>query len=156
MSSLGRFKQGVSKQGVTTFAWRPGWQYDVAVTWGADSVPASDYRVQFGPLSTRRGCRICATGRLLGRPRRETMYWQANANTPPLRYSHHKMCPIRMTGSLKTFRTSYTAIPAGPTPPTPIRIIIRGVPLQGGGTGLDLYQICIQARFDTSQFPILI
>ena len=26
----GRFQQGVSKQGVTTFAWRPGWQYDVA------------------------------------------------------------------------------------------------------------------------------
>ena len=35
------------------------------------------------------------------------------------------------------------------------RIIIRGVPSQGG-TGLDTYPICIQARFDTYQFPILI
>ena len=26
---LGTFKQGVSKQGVTIFAWRPGSQYDV-------------------------------------------------------------------------------------------------------------------------------
>ena len=26
----------------------------------------------------------------------------------------------------------------------------------GGGTGLDTYQICIQARFDTYQIPFLI
>ena len=32
--------------------------------------------------STRRGCRICVTVRLPVRPRGETMYWQANANTP--------------------------------------------------------------------------
>ena len=36
----------------------------------------------FGRPSTRRGCRICVTVRLPVRPRRETMYWQANANTP--------------------------------------------------------------------------
>ena len=36
-----------------------------------------------------------------------------------------------------------------------IGIIIRGVPSQGG-TGLDTYQTCTQARFDTYQFPILI
>ena len=34
-------------------------------------------------------------------------------------------------------------------------IIIRGVPWQGG-TGLDTYQICIQACFDTYQIPSLI
>ena len=33
-----------------------------------------------------------------------------------------------------------------------LRIIIRGVPWQGG-TGLDTYRICIQARFDTYQIP---
>ena len=65
-----------------TFAWRPGSQYDVAATQGADSALASDCRAQFGRPSTRRGCRICVTVRLLVRPCRETMYWQANANTP--------------------------------------------------------------------------
>ena len=65
-----------------TFAWRPGSQYNVAVTRGADSVLASDCRAQFGRPSTRRGCRICVTVRLPVRPRGETMYWQANANTP--------------------------------------------------------------------------
>ena len=53
----GTFKQGVSKQGVMTFAWRPGSQYDVVATRGADSVLASDYRAQFGRPSTRRGWR---------------------------------------------------------------------------------------------------
>ena len=65
-----------------TFAWRPGSQYDVPATRGADSVLASDCRAQFGRPSTRRGCRICVTVRLPFRQRRETMYWQANANTP--------------------------------------------------------------------------
>ena len=65
-----------------TFAWRPGSQYDAAATRGADSVLASDCRAQFGRPSTRRGCRICVTVRLPVRPRGETMYWQANANTP--------------------------------------------------------------------------
>ena len=45
---LGKFKQGVSKQGVTTFAWRPGSQYDVAATRDANNVLASDCRAQFG------------------------------------------------------------------------------------------------------------
>ena len=79
---LGTFKQGVSKQGVMTFAWRPGSQYDVAAKRGADTVLASDCRAQFGRPSTRRGCRICVTVPLPVRPCRETMYWQANANTP--------------------------------------------------------------------------
>ena len=79
---LGTFKQGVSKQGVMTFAWRPGSQYDVAARRCADIVLASDCRAQFGRPSTRRRCRICVTVRLPVRPRRETMYWQANANTP--------------------------------------------------------------------------
>ena len=79
---MGTFKQGVSKQGVMTFAWRPGSQYDVAATRGADSVLASDCRAHFGRPSTRRGCRICVTLRLPVRPRGETMYRQANANTP--------------------------------------------------------------------------
>ena len=61
---------------------RPGWQYDVAATRGADSVLASDCRAQCGRPSTRGGCRICVTVRLPVRPRGETMYWQANANTP--------------------------------------------------------------------------
>ena len=65
-----------------TFAWRPGSQHDVAATRGADSVLASDCRAQFGLPSTRRGCRICVTVRLPVRLRGETMYWQANANTP--------------------------------------------------------------------------
>ena len=65
-----------------TFAWRPGSQHDVSATRGADSVVASDCRAQFGLPSTRRGCRICVTVRLPVRPRGETMYWQANANTP--------------------------------------------------------------------------
>ena len=34
----GRFKEGVSKQRVTIFVWRPGWQYDVAATASADNV----------------------------------------------------------------------------------------------------------------------
>ena len=75
-------REGVSKQRVTTFAWQLGSQYDVAATRGADSVAASDCRAQFGRPSTRRGCRICVTVRLLVRPRGETMYWQANANAP--------------------------------------------------------------------------
>ena len=37
LTNWGTFKQGVSKQGVMTFAWRPGSQYDVAATRGADS-----------------------------------------------------------------------------------------------------------------------
>ena len=82
LSLQGTFKQGVSKQGVMTFAWRPGSQHDVSATRGADSVLASDCRAQFGLPSTRRGCRICMTVRLPARPRGETMYWQANANTP--------------------------------------------------------------------------
>ena len=65
-----------------TFAWRPGSQHGVSATCGADSVLASDCRAQFGLASTRRGCRICVTVRLPVRPRGETMYWQANANTP--------------------------------------------------------------------------
>ena len=65
-----------------TFAWRPESQHDVAATGGADSVLASDCRAQFGLPSTRRGCRICVTVRLPVRQRGETMYWQANANTP--------------------------------------------------------------------------
>ena len=65
-----------------TFAWRPGSQYNVAATGGADSVLASDCRAQFGRPSTRKGCPICVTVRLPVRPRGETMYWQANANTP--------------------------------------------------------------------------
>ena len=80
--SLGTFKQGVSKQGVMTFAWRPGSQYDVGATRGADSALASDCRTQFGRHSTRRGCRICVTVRLPARPHGETIYWQANADTP--------------------------------------------------------------------------
>ena len=64
------------------FAWRPGSQYSVAATRGADSALASDCRAQFGRPSTRRGCRICVTVRLPVPPRGETMYWQANANTP--------------------------------------------------------------------------
>ena len=65
-----------------TFAWRLGSQYDVTATQGADNVLASDCRAQFGRPSTRSGCRICVTIRLPVRPRGETMYWQANANTP--------------------------------------------------------------------------
>ena len=61
---------------------RPGSQYDVAVTRGADNVLASDCRARFGRLSTRIGRRICVTVRLPVRLRRETMCWQANANTP--------------------------------------------------------------------------
>ena len=37
----------------------------------------------------------------------------------------------------------------------PLGIVIRGVPWQGG-TGLDAYQICIQARYDTYQIPFLV
>ena len=62
-----------------TFAWRPGSQYDVAATRGADSVLASDCRAHFGRPSTRKGCRICVAVRLPVRPRGETMYWQADA-----------------------------------------------------------------------------
>ena len=80
--SLSTFKQGVSKQRVTIFAWRPASQYDVAAMRGADSVLASDYRAKFGRPSRRRRCCICVTVRLPVRPRGETMYGQANANTP--------------------------------------------------------------------------
>ena len=77
----GTFKQGVSKQGVMTFTWRLGSQYDVTATRGANSVLASDCRAQFGRPSTRKGCRICVTVQPVP-PRGETMYWQANTNTP--------------------------------------------------------------------------
>ena len=79
--ALGTFKQGVSKQGVTTFAWQLGPQHDVAAMRGADSVLASDCRAQSGRPSTGRGWRICVTVRLPVRPRGETMYRQATANT---------------------------------------------------------------------------
>ena len=82
LTLLGTFKEGVSKQGVTTFACRPGSQYDVTATRGPNSVLASDCRAQFGRASTRRRCRICVTVRLPVRPRGETKHWQANANTP--------------------------------------------------------------------------
>ena len=54
----------------------------------------------------------------------------------------------------------YTPLPTPPRLPPRnakklVRVIIRGVPGQGG-TGLDTYQICIQARFDTYQIPFLI
>ena len=91
--NLGTFEQGGSKQGVMTFAWRPGSQYNVAATEGADSVLASDCRAKFGRPSTRRGCRICLTARLPVRPRGETMYWQANANTP-LSINPPFKCPL--------------------------------------------------------------
>ena len=72
-----------------TFAWRPESQYHVATTRGADSVLASDCRAQFERMS-----HLCVTVRLPVRPRRETVYWQANANTPfPL--PPFEMCPIR-------------------------------------------------------------
>ena len=77
-----RLSRGVSKQGVMTFEWRPGSQYDVAATRGADNGLASDCRAQFGRPSTRRGCRICVTVQLAVRPSGEIMYWQANANIP--------------------------------------------------------------------------
>ena len=41
-----------SKQGVTTFVWRPGRQHDVAAAASADNVLASDCRAQFGRPST--------------------------------------------------------------------------------------------------------
>ena len=70
------------KQGVMTFAWRPGTEYNVAATRGADSVLANDCRAHFGRPSTGKGSRIGVTVRLPVRRRRETMCWQANANTP--------------------------------------------------------------------------
>ena len=51
----GRFKQGVGKHGVTTFAWRPGWKNDVAARASADNVLASNCLMAFGCPSTRRG-----------------------------------------------------------------------------------------------------
>ena len=77
---LGTFKQGVSKQGVVTFVWRLGSQYDVAATRGADTVVASDCRAvlqQGGDVVFAR-----VTVRLPDRPCGETMHWQSNANTP--------------------------------------------------------------------------
>ena len=71
--SVGHVKQRVSKHGVMTFAWRPGSQYDVSATRGADIVLASDCRAQFGRPSARRGCRICVTVRLLVRRRRDNV-----------------------------------------------------------------------------------
>ena len=56
-----------------TFAWRPGSQYDVAATRGADSVLASDCRAHFGCPSTRKGCCICVTVRLPVRPETRTV-----------------------------------------------------------------------------------
>ena len=46
------------KQGVTTCAQQPGWEYDVAPTTSTDTALASDCRTQFGPPSTEVGCRI--------------------------------------------------------------------------------------------------
>ena len=52
------FRQGVSKRRVMTFAWRPGWQYDVAAMWGADSALASDCRAQLVVLQQRGNARL--------------------------------------------------------------------------------------------------
>ena len=65
-----------------TFAWRPGSQYDVDVTRGADSALASNCRAQFGRPFNKEKMSLCVTVRLPVRPRGYTMYWQANANTP--------------------------------------------------------------------------
>ena len=73
---------GHVETGGNDIAWRPGSHYDVAATRGVDSVLASDCRAQFGRPSTRRECCMCVTVRLPVRQRGETMYWQANANTP--------------------------------------------------------------------------
>ena len=58
----------------------------IAIRWRRDArcrqCTGSDCRTHFGRPSTRRGCRICVTVRLPVQPRGETMYWQANANTP--------------------------------------------------------------------------
>ena len=57
---LGRFKQGVNKQRIRIFVWRPGSHYHVAATRRADTVLASDCRAQFGRPSTRDGMlRLC-------------------------------------------------------------------------------------------------
>ena len=79
LQSWARFKQGVM-----TFAWRPGSQCDVAGARGADSVLASDCRAQCGRPSIRRGFRICVTVRLPVGPRAENNVFGKQMRTPPL------------------------------------------------------------------------
>ena len=67
--------------GVTTIAWRPGSQYDVAATRGADSALASDCRAQFGRPSTERMLHLCDST-VAGLTARRNNALQANANTP--------------------------------------------------------------------------
>ena len=73
---------------VTTIACRPGSQYDVAATRGADSVVASDCCAQFGRLSTRRGCRICVQYGCWSDHRRDTVQsvLASKCDFPPFRY----------------------------------------------------------------------
>ena len=69
----------------------------MAATASADNPLASDCRAQFGRPSIRKGCRNCVTVRLLVRPHRETMHWQANANTPPFRHLLSKCAPTKLS-----------------------------------------------------------
>ena len=81
---LGTFKQGVSKQGVTILAWRPGSQYDVAATRGADcNVLASNCCAQFvvhnGTMSHLRDSTVSG---LTARRDNALASKSFNANTP--------------------------------------------------------------------------
>ena len=79
---FGHVKQGISTQGGN----------DICVATGITVRCRRDARCRqcTGRPSIRGGCRICVTVRLPLRPHGETMYWQANANTPPLCYPPFK------------------------------------------------------------------
>ena len=94
---LGTFKQGVSKQGVTTFAWRPGSQYNVAATRGADSVLASDCRAQFGRPSIRMSHKSHST--VAGPTARRDNVLASKCEYAPFRYPPFKCAPEYMDWS---------------------------------------------------------
>ena len=73
-----------------TFAWRPGSQYDVSVTRGADSVLASDCRAPFGRgLNKERMSHLCDST-VAGPTAQRDNVLASKCEYPPFRYPPFK------------------------------------------------------------------
>ena len=85
-SDFGHVKQVVGKQRVTTFAWRPGSQYGVAVTRGADGVLAGDCRARFGRPSGGGGMSLLCDSTVAGPTGWRDNVLASKCENPPFRY----------------------------------------------------------------------
>ena len=101
MPFLGTFKQGVSKQGVMTFAWRPGSQHDVAATRGADSVLASDCR-GWSSFNKERMSHLCDST-VAGLTARRDNVLASKCEYPPFRYPPFKCALPFKKGQMAIF-----------------------------------------------------